>query len=101
MIKLKADDSNLNIATKMAEGNFGALSFIMGILKQDDDNVYYLIDCDNLGIYGSRLYQLWNDCCQRDNNKVFKVLDKYKNGEFTKEFIYDCIDQPYGKNIDI
>lgn len=97
--RIKTTDALIDIAVKMSEGNPGALTFSIGILESGPDNIKYFLVLDELGLYGSAMYQLWNDCCQRDIEKVFKVLDKYSKGEFTKEFILDYVDQPYGKNI--
>ena len=101
MSKIKLTDSMLDIAIKMSEGNPGALTLIMEIMKEGYEKIQYILICDTLGLYGSRLYQLWNDCCQRDTNKVFKVLDKFQKGEINKEYLLNCIDQPYGLNIEI
>jgi len=35
-------------------------------------------------LYGSRLYQLWNDCCDRDLGTVYKVLDQYSDSDILR-----------------
>lgn len=37
-----------------------------------------------MGLYGSRLYQLWNDCCDRNLETVNKVLNQYDDSEIIK-----------------
>jgi hypothetical protein len=40
-----------------------------------------LMTLDTLGIYGSQLYQLWNDVCKRDLGKMIAVLRAYQLGQ--------------------
>ena len=47
--------------------------------------------CDELGIYGSRLYQLWNDCLDRDPVKMADCAMGYRAGKITAAFILEQI----------
>lgn len=102
MSKLEMKDTGMDIVTKMSEGNPGALTVIMKFMNGDGiDIIKYILPLDTLEIYGSRLYMLWNDCCQRDDDKLKRVIDAYKFGKLSKESIIESIGWGRGTNIDI
>lgn len=58
-----------------AEGNPGAMTFVMEAMLAKDvisrEMAYVgLQRMDALGIRGTKLYMLWNDCCNRDTEKT-------------------------------
>ena len=60
---------------EMSAGNLGALMFI----KQAFDFDAYKANgafgrMQALDISGSRLYMLWNDCCDRDTEKALNIM---------------------------
>lgn len=60
---------------RLADGNPGALTFIMEAGKMFDeraDKGFKRMQAHN--ITGSKLYILWNDCCGRDTQKAIKVM---------------------------
>jgi len=64
MSKLELQDSGQDIILKMGEGNPGAMSCTMDMLS--NEKVHLILILDTLGLYGSNLYMLWSDCCNRD-----------------------------------
>lgn len=90
--KIKLTDSGSDIAFKMSEGNPGALNCIMEVFKASNlhDGMHgamLILYCDSLGLYGSELYMLWNDCCDRDIKKFELVLRNWQMGKLSKETI--------------
>lgn len=95
-------DTNKDIVVKLSEGNPGAMTCICGILKKAENNidvVKYLLVFDSLEIYGAKLYMLWNDCCDRDFDKLFKIIDFLVEGRYTKEKILEHINYEGGRGI--
>lgn len=85
MSRIKLNDSAMDIMIKMSEGNPGALTFMMQLFEDNLDNAFmHCLRFDNMGLYGSRLYQLWNDCCGRDMQTVNKVLKQFDDNEIIK-----------------
>lgn len=70
---------------KLVNGNIGALSFLDKLIDFLTNSTIETLE--KMGITGSELYMLWNDCCDRDFTKVQEVINKFSNGEFTKEYI--------------
>ena len=100
MGKLQLTDSTMDIAIKMSEGNPGAMHTIMELLQEvnkDIVNMGVILFLDSpLELYGSRLYQLWNDCCGRDIQKVINIVNLCAKGEITKDDFLQHVNQPYG-----
>lgn len=72
-----------DVVIAMSEGNPGALSTCMELLSHGDridpdaimgGGISALLSLDTLGIYGSRLYMLWNDVCKREIELVLALL---------------------------
>ena len=59
----------------LCAGNPGALSFIVKAYHESSRDAEYGFNrmAEN-GITGSRLYMLWNDCCERDTRQVLDVM---------------------------
>lgn len=94
MSRLKLEDGTMDVIVKMAEGNPGAVVSIMNILQKNDwhgevPGVLVLMHLDDIGIYGSHLYVLVNDCCNNDLNELDKVMRNYQFGIISKEFIQE------------
>lgn len=86
---------------KMSDGNPGCLSFLAGLLKESRHGgifggASYLFVLDRLGIYGSRAYMLWNDCCRRDIALVETVLQNYKKGVLSADDIFAHLKDGWG-----
>lgn len=99
MSKIHLSDSVETMFMKMSEGNPGALSVIMELLRSD--SFHYIIMCDTLELYGEKLYMLYNDCCGRDIEKMKNVIDDWQHGKISKEEIHDHLSSAYGKPFDV
>ena len=80
MGKITMFDDSTSAVTKLCNGNPGAINACCHLIK-DGAHVYpytdgceYLITLDTLGIYGTDIYVLWSDICQRDLEKMIAML---------------------------
>ena len=63
------------VSFDLCEGNPGALTFMgqaYSINPFKAENAFQRMQ-DNK-IRGSKLYMLWNDCCDRDTNKAVEIM---------------------------
>ncbi len=84
--KITLDMSPMDMIMNMAEGNMGAANVLMEMLN-DTEGFFNILYCDTLGIRGSKLYMLHNDCCGRNNDKFKRTLSMFRNGVFSEEDI--------------
>lgn len=73
-------DNLTSVVAKLSEGNPGAMNACCLLIKEGG-SVYpygnsfeYIKDLDDLGIYGTDIYVLWSDICQRDLAKMIAML---------------------------
>lgn len=85
--------------TKMAEGNPGAAVFIGEILDKNRlkiGGVDALFMADHLQIYGSNLYVLFSDICDKDPDAAIIVLNSVMLGWLDADRLKDaCSRQDY------
>ena len=65
-------------------------------MEMMDSNPMALLDIlyfDSLGIYGSKIYMLWNDCCDRDMGKLNETLQYFREGDISEEEIHANLDK--------
>lgn len=80
--RITENDTLQDAVIKMSDGNPGCLMFLMQLFEDNLSKAFMLcLRFDMMGLYGSRLYQLWNDCCDRDINIVYKVLEQYSDAD--------------------
>lgn len=78
-------DNAESALAKICEGNPGAINACCCIIKESAkvypyvDGWEYIILLDKLEIYGSDIYVLWNDICQRGTRKMIAALRIAKN----------------------
>lgn len=78
---------------KMVDGNPGAISALTDLLENTEDvdpqcafgKLGPLLSLDTHGIYGSDIYVLWSDKCDRDARKTLMLLRSVQLG-FLPEF---------------
>lgn len=64
--------------TEICEGNIGALAFIgESFALSPIEAECGLKRMKTLGITGSKLYMLWNDCCERDTDLTNTVMNSF------------------------
>ena len=106
MSKIQLTDSTIEILDKMSEGNPGAISILTTLLFKEtthemvDSVMHIILPLDTLGIYGSKLYMLWTDACDKNTDKVKKVIELWRIGKLTKEEIHENLNQGYAKPFD-
>lgn len=95
--RIKLNDSTQDVLLKMSEGNPGALNALMGILTQgghiDPDSIGGLgsiLFMDTLGIYGTDIYILHNDICDRNLINMLAVLRATQMGMFDGNTLKDA-----------
>ena len=97
-MKICASMSLKDAIIAMAEGNPGAASAMIDMLSANETKgTFGLLYLDTLGIYGEKLYMLWNDCCGRDSTKVFDTLDYFRSGKISEEDIFENLNRPRAK----
>ena len=78
------------VAFTLCEGNLGALAFMLEAYTKFDpfraEQGFQRMQ-DN-GIYGSRLYMLWNDCCDKDTKKAVDIMCEYSIGDIVQHINY-------------
>lgn len=78
------------VSFDICAGNPGALTFLMQAYDTDmfrAERGFQRMQ-DN-GITGSRLYMLWNDCCNRDTKKALAVMGKMAVEEIVRHINYE------------
>ena len=63
------------VSFAITEGNPGALTFLMDAYRKDPFKAELGFKrMWDAGITGSRLYMLWNDCCDRNTEEAIYVM---------------------------
>ena len=100
--RIQLTDSTMDVVVKMSEGNPGAMNVLMMILSTkniDPNNMEGLAPIlllDALGIYGTDIYVLHNDLCNRNLSKTLAVLRAVQLGLFSESILVDaCHRQDY------
>lgn len=82
--KIKDGMSVMDMVLAMSEGNLGAMMVIKGMVEDPVGSLDILL-LDKMGIYGSRIYMLHNDCCNCNPGKFKRTLMMLRCGVFSKE----------------
>lgn len=91
MSKIELTDTTMDVLIKMSEGNPGALSALMDMLdagaKIDPQGALgglgSIMLLDTWEIYGSDIYILWSDKCQKDCRKMLMIMRACQMGNFS------------------
>jgi len=79
------------VSFNIAEGNPGALTFLMDAYMQHDpfraESAFQKMQ--DLGITGCKLYMLWNDCCNRDTCMAIDKMLECSAEEIVSHINYD------------
>lgn len=99
--RIRSGDTIEQVIFKMSEGNPGCIAFLSDLLGTHHPMaVLFILRFDILGLYGSKLYMLWNDCCDRSAIKVIEVLEKNMAGEISDIEIVEHVSGTYGTPFD-
>ena len=106
--KLGLEDSGMDVLYKLSEGNPGALTVCMEVLKKgaeiDPDafggGLLQLLVFDTLGIYGSRIWMLYKDVCESNLVSMLGVMRAWQLGFITQSQLNWAIDNR-GDGLDV
>lgn len=95
MARIQLSDNLQDVAVKMSEGNPGALMVICELLKSGKDidpqgfagGLGAILSLDTLEIYGTDIYILFNDQCNRDVRRMLMLIRSHQLGFITKNEI--------------
>lgn len=98
MSKITLADNAMSAVIKMCEGNPGAMTALMEVVKygeQVDPNDFMgglekILALDTLEIYGTDIYVLWNDICDRNTSKMIAVLRANQLGFISGQILKDA-----------
>lgn len=94
------DEVVKDLVFNYSQGNPGAMTVVTLILKAAAKDLAYMqcLDMfDKLKLKGPKLYMLWNDCCNRDIDKILKITFLLKLGELTEQDIHEHINYEKGR----
>lgn len=80
MNRITIFDTQISAVTKLCNGNPGAINACCLLIKEGAhiypyiDGYRYIMMLDSIGIYGTDIYVLWNDICQRGLAKMIAML---------------------------
>jgi len=91
MSRISLTDTTMDVIVKMSEGNPGALSAIMAIMKEHDSidpqaamgGLGAIMILDSWEIYGSDIYVLFSDKCNRDVRQMLMIMRATQLGYFS------------------
>ena len=89
-MKLNAKMGTSDMIIAMAEGNPGALSCLIELVKTNYGFLDLLV-LDRMEVYGEKIYILWNDCCSRNMTVLKEYLRSFRRGEVSKEKIHETL----------
>lgn len=107
-IRIELDDSPRDMIMKMSDGNPGALSVMMMLLRNEKvidpmdwaGPIGPLINMDSHGIYGSRIWMLYKDVCEEDLVNIHACLRGVQLGIISEDVLNYAIDNR-GIGIDV
>lgn len=95
-------DDIISAVTKLCNGNPGAINACCVLIKEGAhispyiDGYRYIMILDSIGIYGTDIYVLWSDICQRDLAKMMAMLRIAKRNPNKADLLRDaCSRQDY------
>ena len=78
------------VSFDICKGNMGALTFLMEAYDIDmwgAESAFQRMQNNN--ITGSKLYMLWNDCCDRDTAMAIKVMQNHTIEDIIQHINYE------------
>ena len=95
MSKIELSDTVMEIIVKMSDGNPGAVNAIMDVMTHSDRidpqaierGLGSILFLDTLEIYGTDIYILWSDKCNKNTRKFIMLLRSVQLGYFAHDRI--------------
>lgn len=94
--RVKLTDNIMDVVLKMSDSNPGAMNTLMQIIEYgrtesiQGGGLRYILLLDSLGIYGTDIYVLNSDICNRDIPKMLAVLEAVQFGLFSGDVLRDA-----------
>jgi hypothetical protein len=106
--RIKLEDTPIDSMVKLAEGNPGALTVMLSLVKSNEEidpqgfmgPLGSILSLDSHGIYGSRIWMFFKDVCGEDLTKMVACLRAIQLGIIPEDKINHAIDN-YGDGIDV
>ena len=96
--RITADMNMRDVIITMSDGNLGAVTCMINMLQTDPSTALLdIIYFDSMEIYGSKIYMLWNDCCDRDMSRLKKTIQYLRSGVVSKEEIHENLNRVRAK----
>lgn len=106
--RIKLDDSINNILFKLSEGNPGAINVIMDSITHgttiDPDGMCgmaFVLNLDEFGIYGAKIWRLFNDVCSENLNATMGLVRAVQGGLLREEELARAIENGRKHTLDI
>lgn len=94
MSRITLTDSTQDAFVKMSNGNPGALSALFALSQVKTNSPLggfgNILLLDTYGIYGTDIYVLFSDICDRDPIKMVNVLSATQRGKFSSRILKDA-----------
>ena len=99
MSRIQLTDNGISAITKMSEGNPGAMRVLFEMVQLQSNEIdpdafmggmEKILSLDTLEIYGSAIYVLHNDICERNMVKTFAVLRAHQLGFLNGNLLKDA-----------
>lgn len=95
MSRIELNDKMIDIVSKMSDGNPGAITAMMEVITKGKDidpqgsmgGLGAILLLDTLGVYGTEIYVLWNDKCNRDTRELMMLIRAWQLGFLPEESI--------------
>ncbi len=105
--RIELTDNGQDMVIKMCDGNPGAITALMGLITADHSIdpqsmlgiLGPILSLDSYGIYGSSIYILWNDQCDRNTHKLIVLLRATQMGIFSDEVLKELAADQTRNNI--
>jgi hypothetical protein len=89
--KLNGNMNMMEMIFTMSEGNPGAMRVVMEMMK-DPRSFMDILLLDSLDIRGSKIWLVYNDCCNQDMNKYNRTLMALRCGAFSEKEIQENLE---------
>ena len=98
--RIKLSDSLLDSATKLSEGNPGAVNVLLLLVAKTEEidpdaalgPYAHLLNLDSLGIYGSRIWSLYKDVCGENIATTMAVVRAVQLDKLSEHTLDHAID---------
>lgn len=103
--RLEGNDTALSSVAKLAEGNPGAISVLIRLLKEGDritdcPAFFNLLHLDSYRIYGPRIWMLYKEVCGEDLATMIGMLRAVQLGIMSEHKLHYAIDHR-GDGLDV